>query len=393
MDRMINRRDLFKSGLLSLGSAAIFPRFQAIAYPGTTVWLDRENRIYHSPLLREHLPLIGEISEAIVKLNANENPYGPPMTARKAAAEALGMGNRYPWQQVNTLVDKIAAKEGVASDQIIIGPGSTDLLEKVAVAMFRNGGNLVSTDPTFMSLVGVATSVGAEWRAVPCQSDWSNDFAAIEKAMDKDTKLVYLCNPNNPVGSVSKAEALADFCNRVSERVPVFVDEAYLELAGGATESMVSLLKGQKNVIIARTFSKLLGMAGLRIGYLVALPKMVSAIKNIVRGSMSLSCTTVQAALAALDDEEFKLMTINKNTEVRQYLCEQLREIGYDYIPSYTNFVIFPLKMSGKAFLTEMMGRKIAVRSFDIKGAPWCRVSIGTIDEVQRFVKALKTLS
>jgi histidinol-phosphate aminotransferase len=130
------------------------------------------------------------------------------------------------------------------------------LLEKVAIVLFMKGGNIVSADPTYMSLIKVAESVGAKWKAVPCKNDWSHDLKAMEAAIDSETKLVYICNPNNPTGALTDAQELEDFCSRVSEKVPVFIDEAYLELADGKTKSMVSLLGTKKNVIIARRYQQ-----------------------------------------------------------------------------------------------------------------------------------------
>nr|WP_295920977.1 histidinol-phosphate transaminase [uncultured Dyadobacter sp.] len=395
MNQNIDRRNLLKSGLMALGGMAIAPHLTAGAFESMPLSLDPESRIYRSPMVREHfLPADYKAPKIVAKLSSNENPYGPPMSAQKAVAESVKNGNRYAWKEMYDLIDKIAKKEGVTAEHIMMGPGSSDLLEKVALVTFMKGGNIVSADPCYMSLVSVAKSVGATWKPVPCTADWSHDLKAMEAAIDKDTKLVYVCNPNNPTGAITKGQDLLDFCSRVSEKVPVFVDEAYIELAVGAdTQSMVSLLAQKKNVIIARTFSKIMGMAGIRVGYIAAQPEFLAGINKITRGGMGISYTSIFAASASLDDKDFQGNTRKLNHEAKTYLYENLDKMGYKYIPSYTNFVLFPISISGKELLTKMTAKGIAVRSFDVQNKPWCRVSIGTMDEMKAFVGALGALS
>lgn len=395
MNQKIDRRNLLKSGLMAIGGMTLAPHLSMGAFSNTPLPLDPESLIYRSPMVREHF-LSEDIKapKIIARLNANENPYGPPLSAQKAVAESVKNGNRYAWKEMYDLIDKIAKKEGVTADHIMMGPGSSDLLEKVALVLFMKGGNIVSADPCYMSLVNVAQSVGAKWKAVPCTEDWSHDLKAMEAAIDSDTKLVYICNPNNPTGAITSGKDLLDFCSRVSEKVPIFVDEAYIELAVGAnTESMVSLLSQKKNVIIARTFSKIMGMAGIRVGYIAALPSFLKEINEITRGGMGVSYTSIFAASASLDDKDFQGNTRKLNHEAKLYLYGQLDKMGYKYIPSYTNFVIFPINISGKELLTKMAAKGVGVRAFEIQKKPWCRVSIGTMDEMKTFVGALSALS
>lgn len=179
----------------------------------------------------------------------------------------------------------------------------------------------------------------------------------MEAAIDKDTKLVYICNPNNPTGTLTPIKELEDFCSRVSAKVPIFIDEAYLELAGGDTESMVSLLSKKKNVIIARTFSKVMGMAGIRVGYIAALPSFLEQINKITRGGMGISLPSILGATAAIEDKEFQEMTIKLNKETKDYVYSELTKMGYTYLPSYTNFILFPIKMNGKEMLKNVRKR------------------------------------
>ena len=398
-----NRRDALKKGLLTLGSLAALPQLSEAAshqinngaFADAPLSLDPELRIFRSPMVREHyLDEAAPRPKITTKLSSNENPYGPPTSAQEAVADSVKGANRYARQEMTDLVEKIAKKEGVTPEHIMMGPGSSDLLEKTALVLFMNGGNIVSADPCYMSLINVAKSVGATWKAVPCKDDWSHNLKAMEAAIDKDTKLVYICNPNNPTGSLTSGKELLDFCSRVSEKVPIFVDEAYLELAVGAnTESMNSLLAQNKNVIIARTFSKIMGMAGIRVGYIAAQPEFLKQIQKITRGGMGVSYTSIFAAKASMDDMAFQDTTRKLNQEAKQYLCANLDKMGYKYIPSYTNFVIFPINIPGKDLLAKMMAKGIAVKAYDIQDKPWCRVSLGTMDEMKLFVGALQEVS
>ncbi|ULQ50869.1 pyridoxal phosphate-dependent aminotransferase [Flavihumibacter fluvii] len=395
MSKQMDRRQLLKSGLVGLGAMASFPYLSMGAFSGVEPELDNKNRIIRSPLVREILPG-GRIDPISFKarLNANENPYGPPESAQKAVVSSVMRSNRYAWQELFDLVNKVAVKEGLPPNHIMMAAGSSVLLEKVAIISFMKGGNIVSADPTYMSLVNVAKSVGATWKAIPCKADWSHDLPAMEAAIDKDTRLVYICNPNNPTGAITAGDELYDFCSRVSEQVPVFIDEAYIELAEGSnTKSMVSLLTKKKNVIIARTFSKVMGLAGMRVGYIAALPEFLGKIDAITRGGMDIAYTSVFAASASLDDQSFQQMTKEKNNAVKKYLCSQLDKMGYAYVPSVTNFVLFPIAMAGKTFLEKMSAKGIGIRAFEIKGQPYCRVSMGTMEEIQLFVTALKSIS
>ncbi len=395
MNEKLNRRNLLRKGLFTISGLGLAPHLIQGAFASTPMQIDAQNRIIYSPFVKEHFIKESFNLAAIkAKLNANENPYGPPMTAQKAIINSVGGGNRYAWKEMSDLIEKICKKEGVTPDHIMMGPGSSDLLEKVAIVLFMKGGNIVSADPTYMSLIKVAESVGATWKPVPCKSDWSHDLKAMEAAIDKDTKMVYICNPNNPTGSITAASELFDFCSRVSEKVPIFIDEAYLELAAGkGTESMVSLLSKKKNVIIARTFSKVMGMAGIRVGYIAALPSFIETIGKITRGGMGISLTSILGATAAIEDMEFQEMTIKLNAEVKEYTCGELEKMGYSYIPSFTNFILFPIKMDGKMMLKKMMDKGVGVRSFDIAGKTYCRVSLGTMEEMKLFTKSFAEIS
>ena len=303
----LNRRDWLKRSAITAGGVMMAPYLGFSKNNQLPLTLDTNGDAIYSPLFKEYLPEeLRDFPVLEAKLNANENPYGPSPMALEAFKNAASGGNRYAWKELFQLVDKIADFEGVKSTNIMMGPGSSDLLEKTAMVLFMNGGNVVSADPAYMSLIRVAESVGATWKPVPLKDDWSHDLKAMENAIDSETKLVYICNPNNPTGTITEHKELVDFCSRVSEKVTVFIDEAYLWfLEDGAKKSMVSLINEGKDVIIARTFSKIHGMAGMRVGYIVGQESTLGKLQKITRGGMGISYPSVYAAMAAMDDTEF----------------------------------------------------------------------------------------
>ena len=263
-----SRRNWLKKGTLTLGALALVPheiwsRNVEIAQNTNNTFLYNTNNYFN-----EFTPPVLKEETSLTILRANENPYGPPPKSAKAFQKEVFGGNRYSWKTLTNLKEIIAKNEGIDTDQILMGPGSSDLLEKVAMVFFQKGGNVISADPSYMSLIMVTKSVGGTWKSFKLLEDSQHDLDAMEAAIDSNTKLVYICNPNNPTGSITNAKKLKDFCSRVSEKVPVFVDEAYIELSkNGIKDSMNSLVAEGKNVIVARTFSKIHGMAGLRVGY------------------------------------------------------------------------------------------------------------------------------
>ncbi|MBO0321132.1 histidinol-phosphate aminotransferase family protein [Muricauda sp. CAU 1633] len=387
----INRRDWLRKSMLTAGGAMALPYIGLAETPRAPLQLDTNGNAVYSPFFKEFLPKPDSLfPDLAAKLNANENPYGPSPMALEAFKNAAPGGNRYAWKELFQLMDKIADFEGVESKNIMMGPGSSDLLEKTAMVLFMNGGNVVSADPAYMSLIRVAESVGATWKPVPLKDDWSHDLKAMEEAVDSETKLVYICNPNNPTGTMTDHEELVDFCSRVSEKVPVFVDEAYLWfLDEGAKKSMVSLINEGKDVIIARTFSKIHGMAGLRVGYIVAQESTLAKLQNITRGGMGISYPSVYAAMAAMDDAAFIDQSRSLNAECREYVYQSLDQMGFNYVPSHTSFLIFPIEMDGNAFLDKMTQLKVGVRAFEFMDKTWCRVSMGTMDEMKLFTAAI----
>jgi len=291
------------------------------------------------------------------------------------------------------MMKMVAEKEGVPEDHVLLAPGSTDILEKTALASCMKGGNVISADPSYMSLVNTAQKVGATWKNIPLKSDYAHDLDAMAAAIDSDTKLIYICNPNNPTGTLTPAADLKAFCAKVSSKVPVFVDEAYLELTGDFSGmTMAGMVREGYDVMVARTFSKIHGMAGLRMGYMIAKPERLEVIRQMVRTEMGICVTSAEGAMASMGDIEFQNFTRKSNTEAREYVFAALKKAGMSPIPSQTSFILFPLAMPAKDFVEKMMERGVAMRGYTINDKPYGRVSMGTKDEVELFVKSLNEI-
>lgn len=328
------------------------------------------------------------------RLLANENPFGPSPTAKKAIADALDKSYQYPFMLSSQLSGKIAKYEGVATKNIVLDSGSTPLLHAAAICYTKGGKSVITGDPSYDDLPSYAEEFDGKWVKVPLTTDYKLDLDAMEAKVDANTGMVYICNPNNPTATVVDTEKLKAFCDRVSKKTMVFIDEAYIDyLPDPQATTMVSQLKAGNNIIIARTFSKLYGFAGLRLGYVIAQPETIKTLKQYSSDGFNVSSTTLAAAVAAYQEKDFLAETLKKTNESKEYLYSVLKKEGYSYIPSSANFVMFPIKMDGKKFSTEMFKRSVGIRDWKLNGQDWCRISIGRMDEMEAFAAAFKEIS
>lgn len=335
------------------------------------------------------------VADLKARLSANENPFGPSAKAKKALMDAIDTSYQYPMKSLMELTEKIAEYEGVKKENVLLSAGSGAMLQAAVVHFGLKGGNLVSGDPTYGNIPNDMTEFyKTAWKNIPLTSDYKLDLDAMEKAVDDKTVLMYICNPNNPTGTTVDAAKLKGFCERVSKKVPVFVDEAYIDYMDNPKEaSVIDLVAKGHNVMVARTFSKLYGFAGLRVGYLVAQQPMLEALKPLTKAARSVSATSGAAALATYNDTEFLQSALKSTNESKEFLYKVLKKNGYDYIPSSTNFVLFPIKMDGKKFVEEMMNRGVSVRYWKFNNQDWCRVSIGLMDEMKAFEQAFAQIA
>jgi len=269
-----------------------------------------------------------------------------------------------------------------------------EILNLVAIHYGLQKGNLISAFPTFEPLMLTAAGLDCEWAQVPLNQKHKHDLTAMEAKINSGTRMVYVCNPNNPTGTLLDPSALKDFCRKTSQKVPIFVDEAYTEfLEKPEDHTMIPLIKEGHNIIVAKTFSKIHGFAGLRIGYALAQPDVWKEMKKYRPYETTMAGPTLKAAIASYQDQEFQHKCRDKNTAVKSYTLKALRAMGYDPVPSYTSFMIFPIKMKPEQLIKDMRAQGVGIRSWSFAGKDWCRVSMGTMEEMKIFTKALKAIS
>jgi len=323
-----------------------------------------------------------------IRLSSNENPYGPSERVRTAVREAFNDGCRYPYEYADELAEMLAAKHGVDKSSIIITGGSTEGLKIAGITFTADGGEIIAAKPTFLAMMQYAEMWGANINWVPVDKNMGYNLQEIEKRITSKTKMVFLCNPNNPTSTLLPADTLVDFCTSVSKKTIVFSDEAYYEYIDDPNyPSMIELVKKGENIVVSKTFSKVYGMAGMRIGYLIAKPELARTIRrNVVAMS---NVYAIEGAKEALKDEEFFKFSIQKTREAKQIIYATLDHLELDYVKSSTNFVFFK---SGRNI--NELGRLMLEKGVMIGRAfppfyDWCRISTGTIEEVNAFNKAL----
>jgi histidinol-phosphate aminotransferase len=326
----------------------------------------------------------------IIRISSNENPWGVSPKAKEAIIEGIQTANRYSGSVRGELTEAIAEQENVEPENIIIGAGSTEILYLSALHYSIYGGEVIMADPSYPQFRDYFSKVGGNLRLVPVDAEYKHDLTAMEESIKRSTKLVFVCNPNNPTGTIIKGNDLYSWCREASKNSTIFVDEAYYEMVDDPSHStMIGLVREGRNVIVARTFSKIYGLAGLRIGYGIAHPQIIADLKRIQTNFSSVSSVSTHAALAAYKDKEFTSYTKKMNTETRNYLTGELDKLGYMYVPSHTNFVLFKIDRKAREFADELSKRNIFVRTLSTKDQEWIRVSIGTPEEIQKFVEVL----
>ena len=325
----------------------------------------------------------------IVRLMSNENPYGPPQSVRDAMVEAMQYGYQYPSSHYDVLLDKIAAKEGVTKDHILLVSGSNEGLRVAGITYCKAGREVLTCTPTYGALLKYVKQFDVNIVEVGLNKDLAFDLPAIEDKISDQTDMVFYVNPNNPTGALVDGQESLDFCNRVSERTLVFSDEAYGDyIEQDNYPTMVSLVKQGKNVIVSRTFSKVYGMAGIRVGYLIARPDMIDEMRPKVMSYVHVM--GVYGAAAAMEDKDFRLFALKKNRLAKQYIYTIADELGMRYIPSHTNFVFVQTGLDVAEVGERMKQHSIWVgRPFEPL-RDWCRISTGTEQAMDRWGAAMR---
>jgi histidinol-phosphate aminotransferase len=330
-----------------------------------------------------------ELKIHAVKLASNENPLGPSPKGIAAARAVLENANRYPDGGTQRLRETLAERNGVLPEEIFVGLGSSEIIDLAARVLLRAGLQGLTSEGSYAPFSVAIRASGAELVLVP-QRNFAFDLEAVVKAITPKTRVIYLANPNNPTGTAFSGNAFEEFLAKVPAGVLVVLDEAYIHYAVSVgLRDSVSAYQKRKNMLILRTFSKVYGLAGMRIGYAMGASGLISAM-NKLKTPFNTSGVAQAAALAALDDVEHVQRCIVTNAGERKRLCDGLTKLGLRPVPSESNFVFIPLGPEAKEISDELLHMGVIVRPLGWMGFPEAmRVSVGTAEENEQCLTAL----
>src|SRR6266567_2628235 len=351
---------------------------------------------------------------AVVRLSANENPYGPSPMALKAMTEAFSIACRYPDEHADVLIETLAKINGVERNQILLGDGSGEILKLCAAAFTgaleagtnrpvellprsRGGalpsfipgrGKMIVADPTFEAILNHARVNQAEVLKVPLTSSFSHDLQKMLAAANQG--LIYICNPNNPTASITPKKEMREFLDQVPRDTMVLVDEAYHHYADSPEyESVIPLVKNHSNLIVARTFSKIYGMAGLRCGYCVAQPETIKRMHPFQMWD-SVNIMALAAASVSLGDPDQVANGRKLNSEAKNFVTAELDKMGYKQIPSQANFIMFDCKRPVVPLIQALKQHNIQVGRLFPALPNYMRVTVGKKAEMETFLTAFR---
>lgn len=327
----------------------------------------------------------------VIKLASNENPLGPSPMAVKALRDAIDKVNLYPDGNCYYLKQDLAAGLGCSEDQLIIGNGSDEVLKLIAEAFLDPGDEIIFAQPTFSEYEFVSRVMDAVPVAVPVTSNFDHDLQAMAARINSRTKIVFICNPNNPTGNIVTKDELEDFLQAIPDRVLVILDEAYYEYVVDHTypDSLMYVKEGRK-LISLRTFAKIYGLAGLRIGYGVSSPEIIALI-NRVKEPFNVNYLAQIAARAALQDIEHLRRSRELVVSGRSFLYAAFDRLGLKYVPTQANFIFVDIGVDSREAFPVLLKEGMIVRTGDIFGFPnFIRVTIGTLEQNQRFIQTLQ---
>jgi len=324
-----------------------------------------------------------------VKLASNENPLGPSPKAMRVIRDKLDQLHLYPDGDCFYLKSFLAKKLGIAADQLIFGNGSNELIELAVRTFLRPGDEAVMARQAFVVYQLVVQAAGGVSKVVPLRN-LTHDLSAIADAVGPKTRIVFLANPNNPTGTIYRRAEWESFLRRISPEVLVIVDEAYFEYVGDADyPDSLRYRDEDKSLLTLRTFSKLYGLAGLRIGYAIGEKDIVSLMHR-VRQPFNVNAVAQWAALAALEDEAHVRRSLDLNREGMQYLKKEIAQLGLEQVPSQANFILMRVG-NGNDVFQRLLVQGVIVRPMAVYDLPeYVRVTVGTMEENRKFIDALK---
>ena len=374
MKNFIDRRLWLKQSTLALAGLGLTP----------TIFAKHHKKSFHD-YKKFYSP------GSTILLNSNENAYGPSPAARKAILETYINSNRYPDDYIPLLKKKIASHWNVGEENILLGAGSSEIIGLACLHVSKIKGHILTTEPSYKVWNNQATAFGLSFKRNPLPRKDRQDVESLYSPVTAETRMVYICNPNNPTGTVLDVNDVEQFATAAAKQTMVFIDEAYAEYA--LQKTLAPLAINNPNIIVAKTFSKVYGLAGARVGYAIAHPQTIKMLSSYQPWPDSnVSMVSVNAALASLDDTAFVQDCIDKANKAKQLCYDTFKQLRFDYISSSTNFILFNIDKIADNFSQTMKNKNIQVQFRDHYNGKWCRVTMGTIEEMQQFTNALKEI-
>lgn len=344
-------------------------------------------RIGAFPIMPGGRELLGP-QPGIARLNNNENPYGPAASALRMVEYAAGKSAYYSGRAERVLSRLIADRHGLDPENVVVSTGSAEALSAIALIYGQKGPILVprlcfDATPLYAQRLGLAKIVRA-----PMKQDLSIDLETLESMVTNETGMVELCNPNNPTGTLSDPVLLKAAVKRMASQTTVVIDEAYMELTDDpARSTCIGLVKDGYDVIVTRTFSKIYGMAGLRVGYTISSAETAAKIRSAKMSWMS--GVGIAAAVGCYDDTAFVAQSLSRIIEGREMILDTLKNLELPYLPSQTNFIYFKTEIGANAVQSAFKDQGILIRGQYMDYKAWSRVSTGRLEDVERFCTSL----
>ena len=374
----MNRRNFLRNTVLGGAGASLI---------GTPVWEAAAQMVSGSA--GSPVNGVGLDDPLLVQLSINENPLGASHRAIEAVASKMFGMNRYTMH--DRLEEALAAHHGVDSETVFTGVGSSEILLTATLAAFWDKpGNAVTAFPSYRSIPRTAEELGQAVKRVPLTGDWQMDLPAMLAAVDEDTRIVSICNPNNPTGQILDAAELERTIRAMPKDVIVCVDEAYIQFVDDPDyPSMIPLTKDVENLLVSRTFSKAHGLGGMRVGYGIAHPSLLERMQRFSIGLLNKNTLSTVAALAALGDQDHVRRTVESTRRGKAFLYKELEAMGYSPIRTQTIFVTVEVGPNVNTLIDRLWEKKVQVRqAFDMEG--FMRISVGLPRENEAFISAFK---
>jgi len=365
-------------------------RFAQLLGAGAVLSVTRPALSFAKPVVAApaHVPA----TSGVVRLSSNENPYGPSPKALKAMNDVFNLACRYPDEHNDLLIDAIAKLNTVNHDQVLLGDGSSEILQLCADTFTGPGrGNLVAADPTFEAILNNAAINGAEVMKVPLTPTFGHDLAKMTTAAKQG--LIYVCNPNNPTASITPKSEVREFISKAPRETMILVDEAYFHYADSPDyDSVIPLIKDHPNLIVARTFSKIYGMAGLRCGYCVGQKETIGRMRPHQMWD-SVNIMALAAAIANLNDPDQVSNGRRLTSEAKTFVITELDKMGYKQIPSQANFIMFDLKRPVVPLIKALKEHNVHVGRLFPALPNHMRLTIGKKTEMETFLAAFRQVT